>query len=70
MRSVTREMKCEGVDLRGTLANFVAIDAAANFLEGRYFTDSEDLHRDNVVVLGEDIGKALFGDSPAVDKEF
>ena len=59
----------EGVDLRGTLANFVAIDAAANLLEGRYFTDSEDLHRDNVVVLGEDVAKALFGDSPPVDKE-
>jgi putative ABC transport system permease protein len=58
-----------GADLRGTLANFPFVYANANMREGRYFTDVENLHRDNVAVLGQDTAKALFGDLPAVGKQ-
>jgi putative ABC transport system permease protein len=37
--------------------------------EGRFFTDTENDHREKVTVLGHDVAKALFGTLPAVDKE-
>ena len=58
-----------GIALRGTLANYPVVYANATMLEGRYFTDSENLRRADVVVLGEDAAKALFGQLPAVGKE-
>jgi len=35
---------------------------------GRYFTEAEDLHRDDVAVIGFDMGKTFFPDGNAVDK--
>jgi putative ABC transport system permease protein len=35
---------------------------------GRYFTESEDLHREDVAVIGFDLGKAFFPDGDALDK--
>jgi len=35
---------------------------------GRYFTDAEDLHREDVAVIGFDLGKAFFPDGNALDK--
>ena len=37
--------------------------------EGRFFTELEDLHREDVVVLGFDAEKSLFPDEPAEGKE-
>jgi putative ABC transport system permease protein len=37
--------------------------------EGRFFTDLEDLHRDDVVVLGFDAEKSLFPDETAEGKQ-
>jgi putative ABC transport system permease protein len=56
-------------DLRGTLPNFPIVYANANMREGRFFTDIENLHRDDVAVLGQDTAKALFGDLPAAGKQ-
>jgi putative ABC transport system permease protein len=35
---------------------------------GRFFTESEDLHRERVAVIGADIQKALFGEQNPLDK--
>jgi putative ABC transport system permease protein len=35
---------------------------------GRYFTEAEDLHREDVAVIGYDLGKTFFPDGDAVDK--
>jgi ABC-type antimicrobial peptide transport system permease subunit len=35
---------------------------------GRYFTDAEDVHREDVAVIGFDLGKAFFPDGDALDK--
>jgi ABC-type antimicrobial peptide transport system permease subunit len=58
-----------GVDLRGTLPNYPMVLANTNMIEGRFFTDIENLHRESVVVLGQDTASALFGQLPATGKE-
>lgn len=40
-----------------------------NMKEGRVFTDMEDLHREDVVVLGYDAEKALFPDEQALGQQ-
>jgi ABC-type antimicrobial peptide transport system permease subunit len=58
-----------GVDLRGTLPNYPLVLANTNMVEGRFFTDTENLHRESVVVLGQDTASALFGQLPASGKQ-
>ena len=58
-----------GVDLRGTLPNYPLVLANTNMIEGRFFTDTENLHREAVVVLGQDTASALFGQLPATGRE-
>ena len=58
-----------GVDLRGALPNYPLVLANTNMVEGRFFTDTENLHRESVVVLGQDTASALFGQLPATGKE-
>jgi ABC-type antimicrobial peptide transport system permease subunit len=58
-----------GVDLRGTLPNYPFVLANTNLLEGRFFTESENLHSESVAVLGQDTASALFGQLPATGKE-
>jgi putative ABC transport system permease protein len=59
----------DAVDFRGTFANYPEVYANATMQEGRFFTDTENDHREKVTVLGHDVAKALFGTLPAVDKE-
>jgi len=59
----------DAVDFRGTVASYAEVYANAILEQGRFFTDTENLHRESVIVLGEDAGKALFGDLSAIDKE-
>jgi ABC-type antimicrobial peptide transport system permease subunit len=58
-----------GVDLRGTLPNYPFVLANTNLVEGRFFTDTENLHRESLVVLGQDTASALFGRLPATGRE-
>jgi ABC-type antimicrobial peptide transport system permease subunit len=59
-----------GSDFRGTFPSFILVYGNAAMKYGRFFTESETEHRDMVVVLGEDIAKALFPDSEdAVGKD-
>jgi len=58
-----------GVDFRGAQSNYPYVYANATLKEGRFFIESENQHRDDVVVLGEDTAKALFGTLPATDRD-
>ncbi len=58
-----------GPDFRGAQPNYPLVYANATLKEGRFFTASENEHRDDVAVLGEDTAKALFGELPAVNRE-
>jgi ABC-type antimicrobial peptide transport system permease subunit len=58
-----------GVDLRGALPNFPFVLANTDMVEGRFFTETENAHREPVAVLGQDTASALFGNLPAEGKE-
>jgi putative ABC transport system permease protein len=57
------------VDLRGTLPNYPFVLANTTMVEGRFFTEAENAHRESVVVLGQDTASALFGQLPATGKQ-
>jgi putative ABC transport system permease protein len=50
----------EGTDLRGTFPAYLTVYSNATMKWGRFFTESENDHRANVVVIGEDVSKAFF----------
>ena len=56
-----------GVDYNGTLPATEQV-FNANVQEGRFFTQSENLHRSDVAVIGPDLAKALYPDGQAIGK--
>jgi putative ABC transport system permease protein len=60
----------QGIEYRGTFPAFISVYDNSNLKAGRFFTESETEHADNVVVLGEDAATALFPSiNDALDKE-
>ena len=57
------------VDHKGTLPSNPQV-YNAHILKGRYFTESEDLHRMDVAVIGYDLQEGLFQGEDALGKEF
>ena len=55
------------IDLGGTEEGYAA-GGQAEMLEGRFLTDVENAHHAPIVVIGEDVGKALFSNESAVGK--
>jgi len=53
---------------RGVTASYSEV-VNGHMKEGRFFTDQEDLHREDVVALGFDAEKSLFPDEPAEGKD-
>jgi putative ABC transport system permease protein len=51
----------QGVEFRGTFPAFLEVYSNAAMRAGRFFTDSENNHRDNVADIGENIATALYG---------
>jgi putative ABC transport system permease protein len=51
----------QGVEFRGTFPAFLEVYSNATMRAGRFFTDSENNHRDNVADIGENIATALYG---------
>jgi putative ABC transport system permease protein len=54
----------QGGEFRGTFANYPEVDSSESMKRGRFFTEAENTHRENVVVIGEDVATALF---PSLD---
>jgi ABC-type antimicrobial peptide transport system permease subunit len=52
----------QGVEFRGTFPAFLEVYSNAAMRAGRFFTDTENEHRDNVADIGENIATALYGD--------
>jgi ABC-type antimicrobial peptide transport system permease subunit len=50
----------EGTDFRGTFPAYLTVYSNASMKTGRFFTETENDHRENVVVIGEDVSKAFF----------
>ena len=64
-----RDQTVQPVEFRGTTPEFVEVYGNATMKEGRFFTPSENLHRRNVVVLGENVAQALFPAGDALGRE-
>jgi ABC-type antimicrobial peptide transport system permease subunit len=58
-----------GLDFRGATEEFFSVYANAVVKEGRPFTAVENLHRGNVVVIGADLARGLFGPLDPLGKE-
>ena len=56
-----------GIEIGGTEERYAA-GGQAEMMYGRFFTEPENQHRMPVVVIGEDVYKALFSNIDAVDK--
>ncbi len=65
----TRDGSVSAIDFRGVFANFAQVYANANILDGRFFTEAENIHRDKVVVIGENVAPVLFPGRSAIGKD-
>jgi putative ABC transport system permease protein len=65
----TKSGEVTGIDFRGVQPNFGEVYANASTLSGRFISEGDDLHRENVVMLGENVAPVLFPDTPAVGKD-
>src|ERR1700677_346102 len=54
----------QGGEFRGTFASYPEVDSSEAMKAGRFFTEAENQHKENVVVIGEDVATALF---PTID---
>jgi ABC-type antimicrobial peptide transport system permease subunit len=63
-----KDREVVGLDFRGATGEFFSVYANAVVKEGRPFTESENQHRLEEVVLGEDLANGLFPDSDPIGK--
>src|SRR5712692_7783661 len=65
----TKSGEVSAIDFRGVQANFGQVYANAATLAGRFISEGDDLHREKVVMLGENVAPVLFPGSDAVGKD-
>jgi putative ABC transport system permease protein len=60
----------QGLEFRGTFPSFLEVYSNAEMNAGRFFTEAENNHRDNIADIGENIATGLYGSvDRAVGKE-
>lgn len=62
-----KDKEVSGLDYSGSDVNYPDVYNIKTYI-GRYFTEAENLHREDVAVIGYDLGKTFFPDGEAVDK--
>jgi putative ABC transport system permease protein len=65
----TKAGEVTGIDFRGVQPNFGEVYANAATLAGRFISEGDDLHRENVVMLGENVAPVLFPDTTSIGKD-
>jgi len=65
----TRAGEVSSIDFRGVQADFGIVYANATLREGRFISEGDDLHREKVVLLGENAAPVLFPDGQAIGKD-
>jgi putative ABC transport system permease protein len=65
----TKAGEVTGIDFRGVQANFGQVYANAATLEGRFVSEGDDLHREKVVMLGENVAPVLFPEGAPIGKD-
>jgi putative ABC transport system permease protein len=57
------------IDFRGVQPNFGVVYANAAALQGRFISEGDDIHREKVVMLGENVAPVLFPDGNVIGKD-
>ena len=65
----TKAGSVSAIDFRGVQANFGTVYANASALDGRFISEGDDLHKEKVVMLGENVAPVLFPDGHAVGND-
>src|SRR5580700_7290205 len=65
----TKSGEVTAVDFRGVQPNFGEVYANAETLEGRFIGEGDDLHKEKVVLLGENVAPVLFPEGHPVGKD-
>ena len=65
----TKAGEVQAIDFRGVQPNFGQVYANASTLEGRFMSEGDDLHREKVVMLGENVAPVLFPEGHPVGKD-
>ena len=65
----TKYGEVSAIDFRGVQPNFGQVYANAATLSGRFISEGDDIHREKVVMLGENVAPVLFAGGDAVGKD-
>src|SRR6202158_4359558 len=65
----TKAGEVMAIDFRGVQPNFGEVYANAATLSGRFISEGDDLHREKVVMLGENVAPVLFPEGSPVGKD-
>jgi putative ABC transport system permease protein len=65
----TKAGEVTAIDFRGVQPNFGQVYANAATLAGRFISEGDDLHREKVVMLGENVAPVLFPEGKPVGKD-
>jgi putative ABC transport system permease protein len=65
----TKAGEVTAIDFRGVQPNFGQVYANAAVLRGRFIAEGDDLHREKVVMLGENVAPVLFPNRDPIGKD-
>src|SRR5216683_3492313 len=65
----TKAGSVSAIDFRGVQANFGQVYANAATVAGRFISEGDDLHREKVVMLGENVAPVLFPNGDPIGKD-
>src|SRR6202521_3762602 len=65
----TKAGQVSAIDFRGVQPNFGEVYANAATLDGRFISEGDDLHKEKVVMLGENVAPVLFPEGHPIGKD-
>jgi len=65
----TKSGEVSAIDFRGVQPNFGLVYANAATLAGRFISEGDDLHKEKVVMLGENVAPVLFPEGNPIGKD-
>jgi len=65
----TKAGSVSAIDFRGVQSNFGTVYANASTIEGRFISEGDDLHKEKVVMLGENVAPVLFPEGHPIGKD-
>jgi putative ABC transport system permease protein len=65
----TKAGSVTAIDFRGVQPNFTVVYANAAVLQGRFLSEGDEIHREKVVMLGENVAPVLFPNGNAIGKD-